>query len=118
GALALIKVCDPVLMTIAAGSAISLSFIGKINALLKTIPVPVLGGIMILLFGMIASIGIQTLVKNKVDFSKNRMFVIASVILVVGIGNLVLDVGYFQIGGIGLAGLCGVILNLIIPEEK
>jgi len=118
GAVALTKAFNPAYMTVAAITAIVLAFVGKLGAVLKTIPVPVMGGIMILLFGMIASIGIGTIVRGKVDFSKSRNLIIASIILVVGIGNLSLTMGKVTLGGIGLAGIVGVILNVILPKEK
>ncbi|AEI14713.1 uracil-xanthine permease [Flexistipes sinusarabici DSM 4947] len=118
GAVALTKATDIIYMRIAAITAIILAFAGKLGAILKTIPVPVMGGIMILLFGMIAAIGIGSLVRNKVDMSKSRNLVIVSVILVMGIGNMVIGVGSISLGGIGLAGVVGVILNLILPEGK
>jgi len=118
GAVALTKSYKVVYMTIAACTAIVLAFVGKLGAVLKTIPVPVMGGIMVLLFGMIAAIGIGTVVRERVDMSKARNLIIASVILVVGIGNLSFTVGGVTIGGIGLAGIVGVILNLILPKDK
>ncbi|MGC8769067.1 uracil-xanthine permease family protein [Calditerrivibrio sp.] len=118
GAVALTKATDVVYMRIASFTAILLAFMGKLNAVLKTIPVPVMGGILILLFGMIAAIGVGTLVRNKVDMAKARNLVIVSVVLVIGIGNLVLSVGPITLGGIGLAGLVGVILNFVLPEGR
>ncbi|MGE4319046.1 MAG: uracil-xanthine permease family protein [Deferribacterales bacterium] len=118
GAVALTKSFKVVYMTIAAFTAIILAFVGKLGAVLKTIPVPVMGGILILLFGMIAAIGIGTIVRERVDMSKSRNLIIASVILVVGIGNLSISFGSVAIGGIGLAGIVGVVLNLILPREK
>jgi len=118
GAVALTKATDIMYMRIAAITAIILAFVGKLGAILKTIPVPVMGGIMILLFGMIAAIGIGSLVRNNVDMSKSRNLVIVSVILVIGIGNMVIGIGRVSLGGIGLAGVIGVILNLILPEDK
>lgn len=118
GAVALTKAFNPLYMTIAAFTAIILAFVGKLGAVLKTIPVPVMGGIMILLFGMIASIGISALVRDKVDFSKPRNLIIASVILVVGIGDLSFTLGKVTLGGIGLAGIVGILLNIILPREK
>ncbi len=114
GAVALLKRPDPVLLRIAAVFAICLAFLGKVGAILRTIPVPVMGGIMVLLFGMIASIGAQTLVRNRVDFGDSRNLVIVSIILVFGIGDMSFDVGQLKLAGIGLAGLVGVILNLVL----
>lgn len=118
GAVALTKATDIMYMRIAAITAIILAFVGKLGAILKTIPVPVMGGMMILLFGMIAAIGIGSLVRNNVDMSKSRNLVIVSVILVLGIGNMVIGVGRVSLGGIGLAGVIGVILNLFLPGDK
>ena len=102
-------------MRIAAVTAIVLAFAGKLGAIMRTIPGPVMGGIMLLLFGMIAAIGINSLVKAHVDMSRSRNLVIASVILTSGIGDMTVTCGRFCLGGIGLAGLVGVLLNLILP---
>lgn len=118
GAVALLKRFEPKLMTIAAIFAIVLAFLGKLGAVLKTIPIPVMGGIMVLLFGMIAAIGIGSLVKNKVDMSQSRNLVIVAVILVFGIGDMSLGYGNFQLAGIGLAGIVGVLLNILLPNKK
>ena len=115
GAVALTKAYDPVLMRIAAVAAILLAFVGKLGALLLTIPKPVMGGIMLLLFGMIAAIGVNSLVKARVDMSRSRNLVVASIILTVGIGDMTVSCGRFCLGGIGLAGLVGVLLNVILP---
>jgi uracil permease len=117
GAVALTKAFDPAYMRIAAVFAICLAFFGKLGAVLKTIPVPVMGGIMFLLFGMIAAIGISTLVKNHVDMGKPRNLVIASVVLVCGIGGVNISLWGMTLGGIGLAGIVGILLNLILPSE-
>ena len=118
GAISLTKIADPAVIRIAGIFSILFSVVGKISALLKTIPSEVLGGIMLLLFGTIASVGINTLVKNKVDMGNTRNLVIASLILTTGIGGAEFSIGTFNLGGIGLAALVGVILNLIIPREK
>ena len=118
GAVALTKITDPRVLRIAAVTAIVFSLIGKISAVLKTIPAAVLGGIMLLLFGMIASIGIKTLVDAKTDFSLTRNQVIVSIILTVGIGGAQISYGNFSLAGIGLASIVGVILNLILPASS
>jgi len=118
GAVALTKATDVSYMRIAAFAAIILAFVGKLGAVLKTIPVPVMGGILILLFGMIAAIGIGSLVRNKVDMAKSRNLVIASVVLVIGIGDMVISIGKVSLGGIGLAGLIGIVLNIILPGDE
>ena len=118
GAVALLKIYDPILMRIAAVAAILLAFLGKLGAILKTIPVPVMGGIMVLLFGMIAAVGINTLIRHKVDLGESRNLVIVAIILVFGLGDMALGYGKFQLAGIGLAGIVGVILNIIIPRQS
>lgn len=118
GAISLTKITDPAVIRIAAIVGILFSVLGKVSAILKTIPNAVLGGIMLLLFGTIASVGINSLIKNKIDLSNTRNLVIASLILTLGIGGAELTFGNFTIGGIGLAALVGVILNLVIPKSK
>ncbi len=118
GAISLTKISDPSVIRIAAMFGILFSVLGKVSALLRTIPEAVLGGIMLLLFGTIASVGINTLVKNRVNFGDTRNLVIASLILTLGIGGAEFTLGSFTIGGIGLSALVGVILNLIIPKGK
>lgn len=115
GAISLTKVTNPFILRIAALTAIVFSLVGKISGFLKTIPQAVLGGIMLLLFGMIASIGIKTLVDSKTNFSETRNQVIVAVILTVGIGGAIISYGNFSLSGIGLASVVGVILNLVLP---
>ena len=118
GAISLTKIADPAVIRIAALFGILFSIFGKISALLKTIPEAVLGGIMLLLFGTIASVGINSLIKNKVDLGNTRNLVIASLILTLGIGGAELTAGRFTISGIGLAAVVGVLLNIILPKSK
>ena len=118
GAVSLTKITDPSVIRIAGLFGILFSVLGKMSALLKTIPEAVLGGIMLLLFGTIASVGINSLVKNKIDMGSTRNLVIVSLILILGIGGAELTWGSFTIGGIGLSALVGVLLNLILPKEK
>jgi uracil permease len=118
GAISLTKIADPAVIRIAGVFGILFSVLGKVSALLKTIPSAVLGGIMLLLFGTIASVGVNTLIKNKVDLGNTRNLVIASLILTTGIGGAEMTIGSITIGGIGLAALVGVFLNLVIPKEK
>ena len=118
GAIALTKVTDPRVLRIAAITALVFSLIGKVSGFLKTIPEAVLGGIMLLLFGMIAGIGIKTLIEAKTDFTKTRNQVIVSIVLTVGIGGVQLSYGTFSLAGIGLASLVGVILNLVLPDKS
>jgi uracil permease len=118
GAVALTKAFNPAIMTWAAIFAILLSFVGKLGAFLTTIPTPVMGGIMVLLFGMITVIGINTLVKSGKDLTTPRNLVIVAVILVAGIGGMKFTAGSFAIEKIGLAGILGLFLNLILPQER
>ena len=118
GAISLTKIADPSVIRIAGIFGILFSVLGKVSAMLKTIPEAVLGGIMLLLFGTIASVGVNTLVKNKVDMGDTRNLVISSLILTLGIGGAEITCGSFAMGGIGLAAVVGVILNLIIPRSK
>lgn len=118
GVLALTKVYDPLVMRIAAVFAIILSFIPKLGGLVQTIPTPVIGGISIILFGMIASVGIRTVVENQVDMTQRRNLIIASVILVLGLGGAVVEIAEgVQFSGMGLAAIVGLLLNKILPEE-
>ena len=118
GAISLTKISDPSVIRIAALFGIAFSVLGKVSALLKTIPDAVLGGNMLLLFGTIASVGINTLIKNKVDLGNTRNLVISSLILTLGIGGAEMNIGSITIGGIGLSALVGVILNIIIPNKE
>jgi len=118
GAVALTRVFNPGIMTWAAIFAILLAFVGKVGALLQTIPVPVMGGIMILLFGTIMVVGINTLVKAKLDLMEARNLAIVAVIVVFGVGGMAFSPGEFTLKGIGLAGIIGVILNLVLPRPR
>ena len=118
GAISLTKIADPMVIRIAALFGILFSVLGKVSALLKTIPEAVLGGIMLLLFGTIASVGINSLIKNRVDLGETRNLVIASLILILGIGGAELTIGSFTIGGIGLSAVVGVLLNIVLPRHK
>ncbi|WP_285907222.1 uracil-xanthine permease family protein [Pseudodesulfovibrio pelocollis] len=115
GAVALTRAFNPAIMTWAAITAIVLAFVGKLGAILSTIPTPVMGGIMILLFGAITVIGINTLVRAGNDLMLPRNLAIVAIILVVGIGGMTFDMVVVKLGGIGLAGIVGVVLNLVLP---
>src|SRR5690554_4249123 len=118
GAMILTKITDPVVIRIAAVAGIAFSLIGKVSAFLRSIPGAVLGGIMLLLFGMIAATGINNMIHNKTDMSNTRNLIIVSLILTTGIGGAVLQVGNISMTGIGLSALIGVALNLILPQGK
>nr|WP_252187598.1 solute carrier family 23 protein [Anaeromonas gelatinilytica] len=137
--LAMTKNYDPSILRISAVIAITISFIGKIGAILQTIPEAVMGGVSLILFGMIASVGIRTLTTAKVDFSSNRNLIVASLILVIGIGTEILKVkqGLYtadgvqaftglisiqitdsiQIVGLSLAAIVGITINKLLPEN-
>ncbi|WP_210443073.1 uracil-xanthine permease family protein [Vibrio crassostreae] len=117
GAVMLTKAFNPVIMTWAAVTAIVLALVGKLGALLQTIPVPVMGGIMILLFGSIATVGLNTLIQNKVDLHKSRNLVIVGITLVFGIGGMAFGIGEFSLQGVSLCGIVAILLNLVLPEE-
>ena len=118
GAMVLTKVTDPTVIRIAAITGILFSMVGKVSAFLRSIPGSVLGGIMLLLFGMIAATGINNMIHNKTDMSNTRNLIIVSLILTTGIGGAILTIGGVSMTGIGLSALIGVILNLIIPQTK
>lgn len=128
--LAVTKNYDPSILRMAACVAIGLSFIGKLGAILQTIPVAVMGGVSIILFGMIASVGIRTLSNAQVDFSSNRNLIVSSLILVAGIGTEFLKVNpnfdgiigiqitdEIQLVGLSLAALIGVVINKVLPQK-
>ena len=117
GVLAITKNYNPAILRIAACYAIVLSFIGYFGAFLKTIPMPIVGGMSIVLFGMIAAIGIRTMAEAKVDFTSSRNLLILSIILVVGIGVTISVNDTFEVSGVALSALVGIILNAILPEK-
>nr|WP_320191420.1 uracil-xanthine permease family protein [uncultured Desulfobacter sp.] len=118
GAVTLTRAFNPGIMTWAAITAVLLAFIGKLGALLQTIPSPVMGGIMLLLFGAIAVVGLNTLVQAQEDLVAPRNLSIIALILVSGIGGLAIKFGNFELSGIGLAGVLGVLLNVILPRPQ
>ncbi|MBD1575209.1 uracil-xanthine permease [Vibrio sp. S11_S32] len=117
GAVMLTKAFNPVIMTWAAVTALVLAFVGKLGAILQTIPVPVMGGIMTLLFGSIAVVGLNTLIKNQVDLHKSRNLVIVAVTLVFGIGGMAFGIGEFSLQGVSLSGIVAILLNLLLPKD-
>ena len=121
GVLAVTKVYDPFIIRIGAVVAILLGLIPKLAAILRTVPVPVLGGLSIILFGMIASVGMRTLVEGQVDFKKSRNMIVVGLILVFGLGvsglSSPLAIGDVAISGLALAAVIGVVANLILPMD-
>ncbi|RSK53161.1 solute carrier family 23 protein [Bacillus canaveralius] len=119
GVLAITRVYSVYVIAGAAIIATVFGFIGKVTALISTIPTPVMGGVSILLFGIIASSGLRMLVDNKVDFGDKRNLVIASVILVIGIGGAFIRISdQFQIQGMALAAIAGLVLNIVLPGRE
>lgn len=119
GVLAITRVYSVYVILGAAVVAIGISFLGKVMAVIGSIPTAVLGGVSILLFGIIASSGLRMLVENNIDFGNNRNLVIASVVLVIGIGGAKFVVSEsFSIEGMALAAIIGVVLNLVLPGRK
>lgn len=117
GAVALTGVKNPVVMRIAAIFAIVLAMIPKFTALIGTIPGPVIGGISILLFGMISSIGIKNMVDAKVNLSNPKLLIITATMLVLGLGGATFAFGAIKLSGLGLAAIFGIILNLILRPK-
>jgi uracil permease len=118
GAVTITKAFNPAIMTWAAIFAIVLAFVGKLGGFLATIPVPVMGGILLLLFGIIASIGMETLIKGNVDMADPRNMIIVSIILVFAIGGMTFDFGGVKFSGIGLGAIVGIVLNLVLPKTR
>ncbi|MBW7986079.1 uracil permease [Lactobacillus helveticus] len=117
GVLAMTKVHSVWVLAGAAVCAIIFSFVGKLAALIESIPMPVIGGISFLLFGTIASNGLKILVDDKVDFGEKRNMLITSVILVIGIGGAYLQLGNFQLTSVALSTIIGMILNWVLPKQ-
>lgn len=116
GVLAITRVYSTAVIGLAAVFAILLAFVPKLGAFLQTIPTPVMGGISLVLFGIIASSGIRTLVESGIDFGDKRNLIIASVVLGIGIGGAELGFGRVTFSGMALAALVGVVLNLLLPD--
>lgn len=128
--LAVTKVYDPSLLRLAAMIAVVLGFLGKFGAILQTIPTPVMGGVSVVLFSMITSVGMRTIASADVDFTDNRNLLISGLILIIGIGSeflsidpefkgiVGLQIGQAQITGVSLAALVGIVVNKVLPETK
>lgn len=117
GVLAITRVHSVYVLAGAALFAVFFSFVGKLSALIESIPGPVIGGISFLLFGVIASSGLRVMIEDQIDFNKKRNLMISSVILVIGIGNAYLKLGQYQFSGLAIAAVLGIVLNLILPDE-
>ena len=113
----LTKNFNPKIMQWAAVIAIILAFVGKFGVILQTIPVAVMGGIMILLFGSIATVGLSTMIRHQIDLSDARNLCIVSVTLVFGIGGMAFGIGDFSLQGVSLCGIVAIVLNLVLPRR-
>lgn len=118
GAVMLTRNFNPNIMTWAAVWAIAISFCGKVGAFLSTIPTIVMGGIMMLVFGSIAVVGMSTLIRGKVDVTEDRNLCIIAVVMTFGIGNMFVNVGEMSLKGISLCAVVAILLNLILPKAK
>lgn len=122
GVMAITRVYSVWVIGWAAVIAIVLSFIGPVATIIENMPTPVMGGVSILLFGIIASSGFRLFVQEKVDFGKKRNLIIASVIIVLGIGGATIKLGFVnppvEIAGVALATIVGIVLNLVLPKES
>ncbi|GEL14466.1 uracil-xanthine permease family protein [Pediococcus cellicola] len=117
GVLAITKVHSVYVLAGAGVFAIIFSFIGKLSALIQSIPSPVIGGISFLLFGTIAANGLRVLIDEKVDFNRKKNLMVASSILVIGIGNAYLQISQYKFSGLAVATVLGIFLNLVLPEK-
>lgn len=118
GVLAATKNYNPTTLLIAACFAIAMAFFGKLGAVLQTLPGPVMGGISVVLFGMIATVGLRTLIENQVDFKNTRNLLIAAVMIVLGLGaGGAISIGGVEVSGVAMCAILGIILNKLLPEN-
>jgi len=118
GAIILTKITEPVVLRIAAITAICFAFLGKITGFLYTIPEAILGGIMLLLFGMITIVGIKTLIENKINLNNTKNMVIIALMLAIGVGGAMISFGNFAFGGVALSSVVGITLNQVLPDKE
>jgi len=116
GVMAVTRIYSTVVFVVAALIAIVLGFSPKFGAIIQTIPGPVLGGVSIVVFGLIAVAGARIWVQNRVDFSNNHNLIVAAVTLVLGAGDFTLKLGQFSLGGIGTATFGAIILNALLAS--
>ena len=113
GVLAITKVYSSRVIVGAAVVSIAIAFLGKFSALIRTIPTPVMGGVSMLLFGVIAASGLRMLVESKVDYSKSRNLILTSTVLVVGLSGIAVSFGSVQLKGMALATLLSIVVSLV-----
>lgn len=118
GVIGMTRIASVSVVRNAAILSVFIAFLGKFTALISTIPEPVLGGMSILLYGVIASNGLKVMIEDRVDFTQSRNLIIASSMLVVGIGGAVLDLGFVTFSGTALSAIVGIVMNQILPQES
>lgn len=118
GVIGMTRIASVSIIRNAALIAIAFSFLGKFTALISTIPSAVLGGMSILLYGVIASNGLKVLIESRVDFGQVRNLIVASSMLVLGLGGAVLNIGAITLSGTALSAIVGIILNLVLPKAE
>jgi uracil permease len=119
GVVAMTKVASVYVIALAAIFAMILAFLNPVAIFISSIPAPVMGGVSIMLFGIIASNGVKVMIENKIDFSKSRNLVIAATMLILGIGGATFHLAdNLTFAGMSVAAIAGIILNLILPHEK
>ncbi|WP_303974691.1 uracil-xanthine permease family protein [Streptococcus merionis] len=118
GVIGMTRIASVSVIRNAAVIALGLSFFGKFTALISTIPNAVLGGMAILLYGVIASNGLKVMIEKRVDFRQVRNLIIASSMLVLGLGGAILEIGAVTLSGTALSAIAGILLNLILPHEE
>ena len=118
GAVSITGAKNPRIMSYAAIAAIVLAFSGKLAAFLSNMPTPIMGGIMLLLFGSIAAMGARSLLAPNANVRSERSVIIIAVTLVVGLGHLSVDLGLVRLEGIGLSAIIAIILNLVLPQPE
>ena len=118
GAVSITGAKNPRIMSDAAIAAIILAFSGKLAAFLSNMPTPIMGGIMLLLFGSIAAMGARSLLAPNANVRSERSVIIIAVTLVVGLGHLSVDLGLVRLEGIGLSAIIAIILNLVLPQPE
>ena len=118
GVIGMTRIASVSVIRNAALIAIAFSFLGKFTALISTIPSAVLGGMSILLYGVIASNGLKVLIESRVDFGQVRNLIVASSMLVLGLGGAVLNIGAITLSGTALSAIVGIILNLVLPKAE
>ncbi|KRN29476.1 uracil permease [Lactobacillus selangorensis] len=117
GVMAMTKVHSVYVLAGAGFFAIIFAFVGKLSALIESIPTPVIGGISFLLFGVIAANGMRVMIEAQIDLDQKRNLMIASTVLVIGIGNAYLQLGTYQFSGLAVATILGIVMNLVLPQE-